>query len=287
MDIRLIAMDLDGTALQKDRKSFSPRLEAALLEAYRRGVAIVPVTGRQYGMLPDCLKAHPEWESLVVCCNGGQILELGTGRRIWGVDISGAALEALLRIRAKYDLPMEFSSNSRLYLTQRDYQRQLPDPGLEFHRDTILANHGVFVDSLEPLCKRDVEKVNLLCIPAHLRETVAEELKAVDVSAVWSSANCMEITHPEATKGNGIRALCEILGLPMESVMALGDSGNDETMLRQAGLGVAMGNAPDHVKAWARAVTDTYDRDGAAKAIEVYVLGKKNENSAVEEAASN
>ena len=52
MDIRLIAMDLDGTALQPDRCSFSPRLIAALEDAHSRGIAIAPVTGRQYSMLP-------------------------------------------------------------------------------------------------------------------------------------------------------------------------------------------------------------------------------------------
>ena len=54
--------------------------------------------------------------------------------------------------------------------------------------------------------------------------------------------------------------------------MALGDSGNDESILRAAGLGVAMGNAPDFIKAAADAVTEPYDRDGAAIAIETYCL---------------
>lgn len=55
MDIQLIAMDLDGTALLDDHRSFSPRLTAALLEAHRRGIAIAPVTGRQFVLLPPPL----------------------------------------------------------------------------------------------------------------------------------------------------------------------------------------------------------------------------------------
>lgn len=272
MDIKLIAMDLDGTALQSDRKTFSPRLDAALERAYRRGVAVVPVTGRQYGLLPDCLKKHPVWESLVVCCNGGQILRLGTGERISGLDISAAALHDLLALAEKYRLPIEFSVNSHLHLTERDYRAQEAAPGLVFHRETILANCGVIEESLEPLCGQPVEKVNLLCIPPELRDAVVRDLSRISVSAVWSSSDCMEITHTEATKGNGIRELCSILNIPMEAVMALGDSGNDETMLRRAGLGIAMGNAPDFVKAFADAVTETNVNDGAAIAIEQYVL---------------
>ena len=272
MDIRLISMDLDGTALQNDHKSFSPRLHAALEEAYRQGIRIAPVTGRQYALLPPVLQAHPVWEDLAVLCNGAQVRRLGTGEILHRLDIGAPALGALLELAARHDLPIEFSQDSRLYLTARSLEIQKSWPGLAFHRDTILANHGTVVGSLEPLCGAQVEKVNLLCIPEALRGTVAEELKSIAVSAVWASSSSMEITHPDATKGQGVQALCRILDIPMECVMALGDSGNDETMLRQAGLGVAMGNAPDFVKAYADVITETNDKDGAAIAIERYAL---------------
>jgi len=272
MDIRLIAMDLDGTALRKDHKTFSPRLLAALEEAHNRGIGIAPVTGRQFGLLPDFLKNHPVWENLAVLCNGAQVRGLGTGEVYFRLDIGQRALYDLLNLSKKYGLPMEFSVDSTLHLTKRDFEAQLPYANLAFHRDTILAKHGRIVDSLEPLCNERIEKVNLLCIPPELRDRVDEELKKIAVSAVWASSSSMEITHPDATKGKGVQALCALLGVPMESVMALGDSGNDETMLRQAGLGVAMGNAPEEVKGWADAVTESNDRDGAAIAVETYAL---------------
>ena len=272
MQIKLIAMDLDGTALQNDRETFSPRLCRALEEAHRSGVIIAPVTGRQFGLLPRVLRTHPAWEDLAVLCNGAQVRRLATGEVLSRLDIGRALLEAMLALAERYGLPIEFSVDSTLYLTARDYERQKGWPGLEFHRDTILAGHGVSVESLEPLCGERVEKINLLCIPPELRADVEEELKNIAVSAVWASSSSMEITHPEATKGRGVAELCRLLDIPMEAVMALGDSGNDLSMLRDAGLGVAMGNAPDHVKAWADAVTETNRNDGAAIAIERYVL---------------
>ncbi len=273
MDIRLIAMDLDGTALQKDRNSFSPRLFRALEEAHRRGVAVAPVTGRQYGLLPDVLKKPHVWDDLAVLINGGQVRRLRTGELIHGLDIEPDALSRLLDLSQCYGIPIEFSEDSRLHLTARSLEKQLDWPELTFHRDTILANHGRIVPSLEPLLDRRIEKVNLLCIRPEWKERIEKELKDIEVSAVWSSGSCMEITHPDATKGNGVRQLCGLLNIPMECVMALGDSGNDESMLRQAGLGVAMGNAPEKVKAWADAVTAPNTEDGAAIAIERYVLG--------------
>lgn len=275
MDIKLIAMDLDGTALQNDHESFSPRLLRALEEAHRRGVAIAPVTGRQYGFLPRLLKEHPVWEDLAVLCNGGQVRRLGSGEVLHSLDVSKKAQWELLELARRHGLPVEFSSESVLYLTERSLELQKPWRVLDFHRNKILKKYGKLVDSLEPFCgdpERRIEKINLLCVPPELRDTVMEEMKEIPVSAVWASSSSLEITHPDATKGQGVQKLCRLLGIPMESVMALGDSGNDETMLRQAGLGVAMGNAPDFVKRNADAVTQSNTDDGAAIAVERFVL---------------
>ena len=272
MDIRMICMDLDGTALQKDRKTFSPRLNAALELAHEGGIAIVPVTGRQFGLLPPALQCHSGWENLVVPCNGGQVRKLATGELLYRLDIPRHALEQILELAEEFNLPVEFSVDRKLHLTSHSLQLQQPDPGLDFHLNTILPMCGVIVDSLEPVCAMAVEKVNLLCIPDAHREVINRRLDAMEISAVYASRNSMEITHRDANKGNGLRQLCRLLDIPMECVMALGDSGNDETMLRQAGLGIAMGNAPDFIKLAADAVTETYENDGAAIAIERYAL---------------
>ena len=272
MDIKLICMDLDGTALRSDRKTFSPRLNAALEAAYAKGIAVVPVTGRQYGLLPPAVTGHPVWESLVVTCNGGQILRLGTGERLFGLDIEEKALRQLLDIAQRFGIPIEMSVDSRLHLTQQSYDAQLPHKNLDFHVHTILARSGVIVDSLEPLCCQRVEKTQFPWIPPEIGQAVEAALAEVAVSAVWASATSMEITHPDANKGAGLRALCRLLGIDPAQALALGDSGNDESMLRTAGLGVAMGNAPDQIKAIADAVTETNEHDGAAIAIETYCL---------------
>lgn len=279
MDIRLIAMDLDGTTLQRDHSSFSPGLLAALEQAHARGIAVVPVTGRQFGLLPPVFETKRPWWSLAVLINGGQIRNLNTGELLHSLEIAPAALEQLLALAEEFDLSIEFSIDSTLYLTQKSWQQQVPWTNLAFHRETILAKHGRVVPSLKPMCVPGVEKVNLLCIPPELRQTVEKRLETVAVSAVWASSSSMEITHPEATKGNGLRRVCGMLGVPMEAVMALGDSGNDITMLQQVGLGIAMGNAPEFVKQAADACTARYDEDGAAIAINRYALEAEGGNN--------
>ena len=272
MDIRLIAMDLDGTALQNDRCSFSPRLIAALEEAHARGIAVAPVTGRQYNMLPPAVQNHPVWENLVVLCNGGQIRNLATGELLYEKNISREALSRLRKLAETLDIPIEFSVEGVLYLTPRSLQQQQGQAGLLFHINTILANHGKVVPSLEPYSGLAVEKVNLPYISPEKHREVEEKLRDIPVSAVWSSDTSMEITHPEAKKGIALEALCRLLQIPAERTMAQGDSGNDESMLKRAGLGVAMGNAPAFVQKAADAVTAGCAQDGAAIAIERYAL---------------
>ena len=272
MEIKLICMDLDGTALQPDHKSFSPRLVAALEAAHHKGIAIAPVTGRQYGLLPPAVTGHPLWENLVVTCNGGQIYRLGTGECLFARIMQESALRQLIAIAERFAIPLEFSVDSRLHLTQASYDAQLPHENLHFHVHTILAKSGVIVDSLGGLCTQAVEKAQLPWIPPELAQDVETALRDVAVSAVWSSATSMELTHPDASKGNGLTVLCRLLDIPIGNVLALGDSGNDETMLRAAGIGVAMGNAPNFIKSASDAVSEPYDLDGAAIAIERFCL---------------
>jgi hydroxymethylpyrimidine pyrophosphatase-like HAD family hydrolase len=74
-----------------------------------------------------------------------------------------------------------------------------------------------------------------------------------------------------------IRYLSKALNIPLENIAAIGDQPNDVLMFRPAGFSIAMGNAPDEVKQQASAVTDSYDDEGFAKAVEKYILGSHGE----------
>ncbi len=77
-------------------------------------------------------------------------------------------------------------------------------------------------------------------------------------------------------KGTSLNQLIQKLGIKREEVIAMGDSYNDQAMIEFAGLGVAMGNAPDDIKEIANYVTDTNMNDGVAKVVEKFVLKKKH-----------
>ena len=99
------------------------------------------------------------------------------------------------------------------------------------------------------------------------------ELKLIKGIYVTSAGkNSIEIMKDGVNKCSGVKELAAMHGIDMKNVMTLGDYNNDMPMIRAAGLGVAMGNALDDVKACADYVTDTNDHDGVAKAIEKFVL---------------
>ena len=277
MDIELIAMDLDGTALQADRKSFSPRLDEALRAAHERGVHIVPVTGRQFFILPPAVRPGAPWAELVVLGNGGEVRRLTDGTLLRGHYIDPDCLPPLVSAAEELGLPLEFSSGGALYLTRRswDYQRELDGP-LHFHLTEVLARFGRELDNPRKflLGGPPIDKVNLPWVPDEARENTRRMLDALGLSWFWSGPRSVEIAHPDASKAGGLMEACVILGVDPARTMALGDSGNDIPMLRCAGLGVAMGNAPPEVRAAAGEVTAPYDRDGAALAIEKWVLSR-------------
>lgn len=275
MDIRLVAMDLDGTALQADRKTFSPRLEAALSAAHRRGVYIVPVTGRQFFFLPPAVHKNVEWAGLAVLSNGGEVRRLADGRVLSGHYLRAEALLPLVEGAGKLGVPIELSAGEGLHLTRADweYQRRIDGP-LRFHLTEVLDRFGHEVEDMSAFCGSApaVDKVNLPYIPDETRAAAERMLNSLPLSWFWSGPRSVELGHPDASKAAGLLEVCRLLGVDPAQAMALGDSGNDIPMLQCAGLGVAMGNAPAEVKKAAGAVSAPYDRDGAALAVEQYVL---------------
>ena len=119
-----------------------------------------------------------------------------------------------------------------------------------------------------------VEKFSVMYPKVELRDEAWRAVLAAcpDVEATTSLGSNIELNAPGVTKGSGLLALAEKLGLRRDQVMAVGDSGNDLSMIEDAGLGVAMGNATPEILAAADAVTADNNHDGVALAIEKYAL---------------
>ena len=91
-------------------------------------------------------------------------------------------------------------------------------------------------------------------------------------TAARSQPYYLDVTHPDANKGFVVTYLSRKLGIPEEEIATIGDQPNDVLMFKRSGFSIAMGNASEEVKRQASAVTDSYDNEGFAKAVERFLL---------------
>jgi Cof subfamily protein (haloacid dehalogenase superfamily) len=133
------------------------------------------------------------------------------------------------------------------------------------------------IGDLRPMIERGTVKLLAISQNSPLIQSLITELRQQyspqEVHLTQSTEIYFEITHPHANKGLAIQHLAEdILGLQPENVLAIGDNFNDQEMITYAGIGVAMGNAPEPIKAIADWVTGDVEEDGVKQALEKFCL---------------
>lgn len=241
-DIKLIALDMDGTLLN-EKEEISEGNYKAIQEAQAKGVHVVLSTGR------SILTCGKYAESL----NLSSYLVTVNGSEIW--DCSGNLHERNI-LHAEYiQMMWEWANQNKTYYwavaTDKVWRNQMPD---DIFAHTWLKFGFDFSDD-------------------SVRETILQRLlsnQQLEVSN--SSPTNIEINAVGVNKANGLLHVCERLGISMDEVIAMGDSLNDIEMIKAVGCGVAMGNAQNEVKKAADWITDTNEEDGVAKAIRYWVL---------------
>lgn len=272
-DIRLIALDLDGT-LFDDQKQISPRTLAALRAALDRGVAVIPATGRTLDGVP------PEFLNLpgvryVLTSNGASVIDRQTGQRLVEQPFDPGQALALCEILEPHGGMISIFIDGTSYSSEAVAARCLdlvPAALRPYFRKT-----RQIVPDMRPILREHaahIEKFSILYRSLAERDAAWQAVAAAYplVEVTTSLERNLELNAPGVSKGTGLLALADVLGLRPDQVMACGDSCNDLTMVRLAGLGVAMGNATPEVLAAADYVTDDNNHDGVAAAIERFVL---------------
>jgi Cof subfamily protein (haloacid dehalogenase superfamily) len=273
MKYQMLALDLDGTVLKND-KTISPRTLKSLKEAADRGVRIVPATGRVAKMVPVELLRLPGTR-YILSSNGANVVDFKEKKTIYSNPMTAADSLRLVRFLASRGLFVEaycggasFADSSALSNLRRT---GLPE---RFFR--YIDASQTFVGSLPDFLEQKripLEKVNIPYLPNLEKERLEQKIQAMGPYSLTSSGFFnLEINAAGASKGDGLLHLCGILGIERDRVMAFGDGDNDRSMLRFAGLGVAMGNAEPGLFREADEVTGTNEEDGVAQAIEKLVL---------------
>jgi len=273
VNIKLIALDLDGTLLNS-KKRISDVNRQALTLCTQKGILVVPSTGRTVDGIPDEIKTIPGVR-YAIATNGAVIEDMAEQEAIDTCMLPvGQALE-LLRLVDSYHV-MYDPYIDRRGISEPRFLEHLSEYGLSMELQEMVRQtrdlHPNIIEFVEK-SQKPVEKINLFFPNMEERARLRTELeKRNDIIVTSSITNNLEINAPGATKGNAILRLASHLGLKKEQIMAFGDGENDFSMIREAGIGVAMGNGKKELLAVADYITDTNDKDGVAAAIYRFVL---------------
>lgn len=271
-NIKLIALDLDGTALNKEKK-FSRETRQAFAEADKNGINIVIATGRAYNSLPEELFSVKEIK-YAVTSNGAVITELKTKKVIYENCLSLSSINQIIKLAEEEYVSAEVCISGKAYIDQKDYDEIMKENRTNRDIDYI-KNTRTPVNDIWCFAKTNGSVENI-CLYYSGDEEKSEwygKLQQIDNILVTSSfPNNHEIGGATTSKAGALKALMKKLNLDESKLMAVGDSFNDFDMIKLAEVGVVMGNAPEELRNAADYVTDTNANEGVAKAIRKYAL---------------
>lgn len=269
-DIKIIALDLDGTLLNTN-KELSRRNYEVLEEAARRGIEIVPTTGRYYGALPQVIRQLP-FVNYVITINGAQVRDLRSGEVLYSAEIPWQQAIEIMSFLDTLPVIYDCFLQDEAFMSAAQKEKINEHTTDPHYRKMLYDLRQPVPELKEFLAQRqtDIQKTQFFTMDGALRARMMQELPQRFENLIVSSAliHNVEINHIRGNKGDAVLALAKHLGYTADNVMSFGDGYNDVPMLRAAGLGVAMANAFDDVKIYADYITDDCDHDGVATAIE-------------------
>jgi Cof subfamily protein (haloacid dehalogenase superfamily) len=269
MRIDLIALDLDGTLLDP-QDQISERSRQAIGRALTRGVRVVLVTGRGVD-LPIRISAELGLSLPVICCHGALTKDFGANRTLVHLPVPLQYAKPMIAYAEAQNLSFAVYAEESFWRLEgaRIVMEDMRGPSWRTAATTadMLAEAPTFIRFFGDDSVRSIQR-EFGDWPLNFRyETWTEFVECAVLSR-------------EASKRNALARLCADFQIPQDAVLAIGDSRNDVPMLRWAGTGVAMGNAPPEVREAVRYTTASNSEDGVALAIERFALGERQKRPA-------
>lgn len=275
--IKLIALDLDGTLFNHDG-SITPATISELNRASRQGVYTVISTGRPFNGLPFEQIKDTQIE-YALTTNGASVYRIADKKCLYenamDLELIRPILDWILSREIHIDLYIDGEGFTPIRCRENLHRLAVPDS----LRRYMIATRTPVSDLLAYVsdCGKTIQKINLNFYAQpdgtflYREETLAFLKSLSTIEVVCGGFNNFEISKAGVTKATGLQALTAHLGVTMEETMAVGDSENDLSMINAAGIGVAMGNASDDVKAIANYITTSNEEDGVGEAIKRFI----------------
>ncbi|WP_227317896.1 pyridoxal phosphatase [Cedecea davisae] len=276
MSYRVIALDLDGTLLTP-QKTILPESITALHRAREAGVKVVIVTGRHH------VAIHPFYQALAldtpaICCNGTYLYDYHAKKVMESDSLRAEQATQLIDLLDAHRVHgLMYVDDAMLYLDSSDHVKahvtrtqnwaqSLPEAQRPVFRSVAsLKQAAQEVDSIWKFALTDAD------IPKLRQFTLAVESE-LNLACEWSWHDQVDVAQRGNSKGARLAQWVKSQGIPLNEVIAFGDNYNDLSMLESVGMGVAMGNADEAIKARADMTIGTNLETGIAETIYKYVL---------------
>jgi Cof subfamily protein (haloacid dehalogenase superfamily) len=269
--VKLLALDLDDTLLRQDL-SFSRRTRSVLKKAEDQGLVVVLASGRapkameRYARELDMHKRP----GFIICNNGVSVYRTDTWELVQEQKLPIKPALLVYDFVDSEGLPVQVYDDESIYVSKRN---EFADQDIK-----LTGFRQVVVENFRAMIAAGQTKMVIPGDPMYLAplEKILKNIIGDDLTIFTSKPYFLEILPPDCGKGQALAFVAKELGISRSSVMAVGDSMNDESMIRWAGWGVAMSNGVADIKQLASFITDkTNEEDGVAALVEEFILGER------------
>jgi Cof subfamily protein (haloacid dehalogenase superfamily) len=266
--IRMVIADVDGTLVTQEKVLTKPATEA-VLRLHDAGIQFSVTSGRPprgMAMLIDPLKLTQP----LAAFNGGVLikpdLKTGVDQKFLPPGVPEKVIEAIenhgLDVWLYTDIEWFVRDVNASHVAREQWTVKFPPTVVKTFAGLLgrVAKIVGVSDDLERVakCEKDVQQAG-----------------GTHISAARSQPYYLDVTHPQANKGEVVLSISKLLNIPTAEIATLGDMPNDVLMFKKSGVSIAMGNASPEVQASATYVTSTNEDEGFAKAIEKFVLNTR------------
>jgi Cof subfamily protein (haloacid dehalogenase superfamily) len=263
---KMVCLDIDGTLLNSNHEITEKVKSTINIVANDKKIPVILVSAR----MPKGIKFLQKElgiEAPIICYSGALILDKDNdvlAREF--IDVSD--LEEIHKLTRKNNIHMSLYKDDEWYIEELDYWAKQ-----ESEITNIIPNTTKFEVLIEQWRREGAGPSKILCMsnPEEIN-FLKENIYGIDLNIYPSKPTYLEIMPIKASKTSAINCLQKKFSIDKSEIIAMGDNYNDIDMLEYAGVGVAMGNAPEEVKRHVNDVTLTNDEDGVAEALIKYVI---------------
>ncbi len=273
MEIKAIVMDVDGT-LTNDRKEITPKTREVLLKAQKQGILLILASGRPTTGLVEMGKVleMDKNNGLFISYNGSKVVNFQTGEELFNEPLKTEDAKAVLEHMKKFDIKPMIDKGEYMYVNDV-YNCMIRFRGEPFNVIKYESRGGNYklceIDDLAAFVDYPLNKILTAGEPEYLEEHYVEMMEPFKdkLNCMFTGPFYFEFTAKDIDKAKALDTVLKPLNISEDEVIAFGDGHNDISIIKYAGIGVAMENAVYDLKEAADEITLSNEHDGIAESL--------------------